>query len=580
MTPAKLDILFAFFVYAGNGGVAMQLPDITTWFAKRSMELAKDPRVGRVGVKRFGDVPLTMERNRVVRTAKDEKFDVIVMLDSDNIPDLYEGKTPEAKPFWETSFDFLYQRAMRGVPTVVCAPYCGPPPHPVNRGEENVYVFHAEKDENDTKHPGFKFTAYSRTHAAQMRGIQPIAAGPTGVIMYSTDAFDLLPVRNETTEQILDQVEAGTITKERAARLLSMQSWFWYEFTNLEQTQKASTEDVTNTREIQLAGIAKHSEPVVFCNWDAWAGHMKPKCVGKPEPIAMEQISAMYLEAMEKPISSCDARVQLDFAGADEEVETRGEDDTDISDEEAIIAGAEEIDALLRTNATKNGVAVVPRIIAGRKVYSVGHQTMQSELDALTSVISLLQQLRGDKSLRVVEVGTWVGESAIAMHAGMGPGGRVFCVDTMQGSAGDQTGEMAKAIGSEELKEWWTKNVGDLNGNGILLKIGESSQVARGMQPQQLDAVFIDGDHTAEGLRRDIDAWFRHVADDGFIIGHDWHPAFPDVEKTVLEWVEPLGVRVRRIENTSLWIVAKGDILKAIRDQSKEAADEPVVAES
>ena len=45
-----------------------------------------------------------------------------------------------------------------------------------------------------------------------------------------------------------------------------MESWFWYEFTDGPRTSKASTEDVTNTREIQLASYLKFKEPTPLAN--------------------------------------------------------------------------------------------------------------------------------------------------------------------------------------------------------------------------------------------------------------------------------------------------------------------------
>jgi len=205
MTPLKLDVFFAMYAFGGNGSVGMQLPEITLWYAKTIAEMSKDSRIGRIEVKKFGDIPLTMERNRSVRIAKDLGCDVIVMVDSDNVPDLYLGVKPWAKPFWKTSFDFLYERKLKGLPTVVAAPYCGPPPHPTKGGFENVYVFHGEANESDNDRPQITYQAYSREHAAQMRGIQSIAAGPTGCIMYSTDAFDLMPV-HQNDEAIKDAI--------------------------------------------------------------------------------------------------------------------------------------------------------------------------------------------------------------------------------------------------------------------------------------------------------------------------------------------------------------------------------------
>ena len=324
MDNLKLDILFAQFCYAGNGGVATVLPDYVPWFARVSSDLANDDTVGRVAIRQYGDIPLAMERNRVVADAKRDGYDVIVMLDSDNIPDLYLGKRSGALPFIETSYRFLHDRAKRGVPTVVCAPYCGPPPHPTKGGQENVYVFYATEDETEDEIHGVhrhspdgtpvhnvKFEPYSREHAPMMTGIQPIAAGPTGCIMYSTDAFDLMPVHGRTDEEILEDHAKGRITSERAMQLLRMESWFFYEYTDSQQTRKASTEDVTNTREIQFAGIEKHGEPVLFCNWDAWAGHMKPKCVGAPAPLRLENVSRIFAEAVRSNKSATERTVEL-----------------------------------------------------------------------------------------------------------------------------------------------------------------------------------------------------------------------------------------------------------------------------
>jgi hypothetical protein len=39
------------------------------------------------------------------------------------------------------------------------------------------------------------------------------------------------------------------------------------------------------TRDLSFAGAEKLGYNPVYCNWDAWAGHWKPKCVGKPQMI-------------------------------------------------------------------------------------------------------------------------------------------------------------------------------------------------------------------------------------------------------------------------------------------------------
>jgi hypothetical protein len=67
--------------------------------------------------------------------------------------------------------------------------------------------------------------------------------------------------------------------------------WFFYEWKDKYQADKASTEDVTQTRDLSLVGTQTLGYNPVFCNWDAWAGHWKPKCVSKPQVISASGIS-------------------------------------------------------------------------------------------------------------------------------------------------------------------------------------------------------------------------------------------------------------------------------------------------
>ena len=83
--------------------------------------------MGRVDTIDIADTPITMCRNRAVQAAQQMSYDLLMMVDSDMSPDLHI-KEPGAKRFWDSSFDFIYSRL--GKPTVIGAPYCGPPLHP------------------------------------------------------------------------------------------------------------------------------------------------------------------------------------------------------------------------------------------------------------------------------------------------------------------------------------------------------------------------------------------------------------------------------------------------------------------
>jgi hypothetical protein len=51
-----------------------------------------------------------------------------------------------------------------------------------------------------------------------------------------------------------------------------------------------------------------------------------------------------------------------------------------------------------------------------------------------------------------------------------------------------------------------------------------------------VDLVFIDADHSYEGVKADIEAWLPKVKVGGWIGGHDYKsPRFPGVERAVHE---------------------------------------------
>lgn len=42
--------------------------------------------------------------------------------------------------------------------------------------------------------------------------------------------------------------------------------------------------------------------------------------------------------------------------------------------------------------------------------------------------------------------------------------------------------------------------------------------------PEWIDYLFIDGDHTEYGVRRDCTAWLPHMNHGGYVLFHDYHP--------------------------------------------------------
>lgn len=290
----KLNIAVATFPYGGNGGLKSEHPDSGRYRDAIIYKLAAlDDRIGEVFDLEVADTPLHMCRNAMVQAARDEGADVILMIDSDMRPDheLLDGD-PEAKPFFETSFDFLYKKWAVGEHVCVFAPYCG--------GTEDEVVFCCQwrkKSNRPEIEHNVSLELVSREEAVMWTGIAPAAAGPTGLILFAMPMLELIeptPVRAERIDELIEYRRIGRISDAEFLDAVRPASWFEYEYEDVRHHKKASTEDIYITRDLSMAGWRKYGRDVVFCNWDSWAGHMKPYWVGKPRPLTPETISNKF----------------------------------------------------------------------------------------------------------------------------------------------------------------------------------------------------------------------------------------------------------------------------------------------
>jgi hypothetical protein len=258
--PEPVKLMIARFP-GGNS----ETPDCCDWITTTVIEAKQDSRISKIIRWRRDTTPITMARNECMEVAKKEGADFVLMLDSDMKPDAYLESNPyrldtdaNASAFFPDAFDFLWQKRQEGKPSIIGAPYCGPPPH------ENIYVFHWCNYESNLPSPtDLNLQQYTREHASVMSGIKEVAALPTGLILIDT--------------RVLDNLEPP---------------YFYYEWEDNKKAKKASTEDVTFTRDSSLMGCPQ------YCHWNAWAGHWKWKCVGRPVVIHPDNVKEVFKKAV------------------------------------------------------------------------------------------------------------------------------------------------------------------------------------------------------------------------------------------------------------------------------------------
>lgn len=74
-----------------------------------------------------------------------------------------------------------------------------------------------------------------------------------------------------------------------------------------------------------------------------------------------------------------------------------------------------------------------------------------------------------------------------------------------------------------------------------------------GAQGLQFDSIFIDGDHSFEAVKSDIESWLPLIRPGGLIAGHDFWAAHPGVMDAVNELIDDFEV----VPTTRLWYARK-----------------------
>lgn len=439
----QFNVGFCTFSYGGNGGISSEVPDIREWMTPLISEISRDERIENIRIWNLSDTPITMTRNRAVLMARQYGVDVLVMVDSDMKPDCEAGKSG-VKPFFQSSFDFLVKHYHKG-PVCIGAPYCGPPP------VECVYVFRWQNMQSNNPQPDFQLEMYDRHTAVKMQGIQECAALPTGLIMYDMRVFELTEPKDEKSHP-----------------------WFYYEWKDKYAAEKASTEDVTMTRDLSLVGATKLGYNPVFCNWDAWAGHWKPKCVGKP--------------------------VVLDAAGVGGKLKDAWASGHDSSAKIIDLQAAPEFKAILEK--------------AEQPFDGMGMELPDQDVAALHRMIQYYRNVFGN-SPTVLEIGSWAGRSAIEMCKA---GARsVHCVDTWEGNTHDNGTKQYDGSRGKPI-DVFRKNIA---GYPITYTKGLSPEVESQFADKMYDIVYIDAEHTWTAVKQDILAWAKHARQ--WVAGHDYH---------------------------------------------------------
>jgi predicted O-methyltransferase YrrM len=165
-----------------------------------------------------------------------------------------------------------------------------------------------------------------------------------------------------------------------------------------------------------------------------------------------------------------------------------------------------------------------------------------SELEYLATIAS--------RSFEILEVGCWMGRSTIAMACNTP--GVVYAVDPWTGNPETEQ-YVAEQGGREWLRAMFDKNINAAGVSKWVVPVMLPSVQAATesfLSRHRFDLIFIDGNHTYESVKADIECWSKLLRPNGVLAGHDYgNPPWEGVIKAVDELVP----KFRIVPGTSIW---------------------------
>ncbi len=156
---------------------------------------------------------------------------------------------------------------------------------------------------------------------------------------------------------------------------------------------------------------------------------------------------------------------------------------------------------------------------------------------------AIIDRLPKDREIQGAEIGVWRGGLSAKLLEGL-PNLTLYMVDRWkcpdQDDSYANSGARISTLQQREFdisREMATNRTKPYK-DRIEILVGESSEVSKRFMDGQLDFVFIDADHSYDGVMKDLKSWVNTVKIGGWLCGHDWdHPDQGEVKRAVLDFI-------------------------------------------
>lgn len=154
-------------------------------------------------------------------------------------------------------------------------------------------------------------------------------------------------------------------------------------------------------------------------------------------------------------------------------------------------------------------------------------------LETLKALQEVCNYIGDVSNMTMVEIGCYAGESTTIWCKNFN---KVYAVDPWLDGKGYDPNDFASQRMSNSVEQQFDSRMYKFNN---FEKVKDFSyNIADQFENESLDFVYIDGEHTYSGVKKDIEMYLPKIKKGGFIGGHDYKPKWQGVMDAVNERFE------------------------------------------
>lgn len=159
---------------------------------------------------------------------------------------------------------------------------------------------------------------------------------------------------------------------------------------------------------------------------------------------------------------------------------------------------------------------------------------LSDESGAFLYLLCVMQAERGD----VVEVGSWQGRSTAYLASAVrdSANGSLFAIDHFKGNVGRETSYKVGSHDLSDLRRGFIDNMAKFDlSEFVRLLDCSTEEAAPAIADRQIRMLFIDGDHSYDGVRRDFELFQNQLVPGAVVVFDDVDQTFPGIVRLVGE---------------------------------------------